>query len=282
MKLMHISIVFLLGFGHISTSRADLRVHFIAVGCGDAVFIEKDGEAVALVDAGPPEAGPIVLRYLQSLGFTSLEHLFVTHTHADHVGGIPLILDSLDVGVVHHTGMVDNWEAAQTFAAYLASGQWLVEVTNRGDVPVAEGCLTMEVLSPLREKTDGRSVDPNHDSMVLLITYGSVKILLPADIDADRESWLVEQFGSQLQSEAMKACHHASKQGNSRLFLKTVQPRIVVVSVGPNPWGYPDENTLVRLHQYSPIVLRTDRVGTVILQTDGKTLHVVQPEGIEP
>ncbi len=282
MRLKYIFIAFLLCFGYVSISRGDLRVHFIAVGHGDAILIEEDGEAVALVDAGKPEAGPVVLNYLRGLDFDRIEHLFVTHDHDDHIGGVPMILDSLDVGVVHHTGMVHDWEAAQVFREYLRSEKWKTDVTDVGDIPVETGKLSIRVLSPYRDETEGKSVASNPCSMVLQVTYGSTKILLPADIDAGREDQLVERYGNGLKSEVMKACHHASASGNSGRFLEAVQPRIIVVTVGPNPWGYPDEGTLIRLNRHSPVVLRTDEVGTIILQSDGEDIRIVQPKGIEP
>jgi competence protein ComEC len=281
-KLKFVFVALLLSFWHIPVAQGDLRIHFIAVGHGDAILIEVDGEATALVDAGKPEAGPLVLNYLRRLGYDRIEHLFVTHDHDDHVGGVPLILDSLDVGVVHHTGMVHDWETSKVFQDYLQSGRWKVDVTDVGDLPVDDGKLTIRVLSPAREETEGKVVQSNPFSMVLMITYGNTKILLPADIDAARESQLIEHYGDELKSDAMKACHHASVNGNSRPFLQTVQPRIVAVTVGPNPWGYPDENTLIRLNNHCPVVMRTDEVGTIVLQSDGKNVQVIKPEGIEP
>ena len=271
-----ISIVFLLCV--CNPSGAVLRLHFIAVGHGDAVLIEEDGSGVALVDAGKPQAGPVVLDYLAGLGIRKLDHLFVTHNHEDHVGSVPLILDSIEVGIIHHTGMVDDWEAAQAFADYLATGQWLVDVTDAGDIPISRGDLNIEVLSPLKEETEGKTVDPNRYSLVLLVTYGEVKILLPADIDKDREKWLIDRYGPRLDCRAMKASHHASRRGNCKQFLEAVSPEVVVVTVGPNTWGYPSDKTLNRLRQHCPTVLRTDEVGTVILETDGKSLSVSLPE----
>ena len=263
-------------------SSAAVRVHFIDVGHGDAILIEVDGDGLALVDTGKPEKASVVLDYIRSLGIESIDHLFVTHNHRDHVGGIPLILDSLDVGMVYHTGMVHDWPEAQLFNQYLETGNWLTEVVGAGDLPVDRENLTIAVLSPDKEEAAGKTVDANPNSMVLLVTYGSVKLLLTADIYRERETWLIEQYGDHLKSQAMKAAHHGSALGNSAEFLATVQPEVVIVTVGQNEWGYPNPNTMARLSQYCPVVLRTDEVGTVVLESDGTELRIVQPEGIKP
>ncbi|TKJ37557.1 hypothetical protein CEE37_13655 [candidate division LCP-89 bacterium B3_LCP] len=259
---------------------ADVRFHFIAVGHGDAILIEEEGMGIALVDAGRPETAANVLTYLNVLGINRIEHLFVTHTHDDHIGGIPAILDSLDIGIVHHTGMVDEWDTAETFFRYMATGNWLEETVGTGDVPLEMGNLKIEVLNPQLGETEGRSVDPNPNSLVLLVTHGEVKVLLTADIYKKRERWLVEKYGDYLCCDAMKASHHASKMGNSKALLQTVKPDVIVVSVGVSKWGYPAEKTMKRLRQFCPHVLRTDFVGTVVLQSDGISLIIRQPEGV--
>ncbi len=258
-----------------------LRVHFISVGHGDAILIEEEGKGIALVDAGKPEAGSIVLAYLREEGISNIDHLFVTHTHDDHVGGVPLILDSLNVGIIHHTGMVHGWETARKFNDYLEKGLWLSEVNGAGDVPVQSGDLKIEVLSPVKEETEGLDVDPNPNSMVLLVTHGKVKILLTADIYREREAWLIETYGYLLESQVMKASHHASANGNSAVFLQTVKPKIVAVTLGPNEWGYPSPETMIRLQQHCPVVLRTDDAGSIVIESDGDTCRVTKPEKMQ-
>ena len=63
---------------------------------------------------------------------------------------------------------------------------------------------------------------------------------------------------------------------------REVPSEVIVVTVGENEWGYPDQKTMVRLSQHCPIVLRTDEVGTIVLESDGNRMKVIQPEGIKP
>lgn len=276
-KILIYFIGILLYLIRITSCEAGVRFHFINVGHGDAILIEKEGEGLALVDGGTPDAGVIVLDYLRAQGIQKLDHLFVTHSHNDHCGGALVILDSLEIIMIHHTGMVHDWEPAATFQRMIQSGKWLVDVTDAGDVPVQDDELTIEVLSPLKEEVNGKPADPNPNSMVLLVNHGEVKVLLTADIYSEREKWLIDRFGDRLKCQAMKASHHASKKGNCKEFLQAVRPDVIVVTVGPNDWGYPLEKTIQRLQKHCPEVLRTDKDGAVILRSDGKTLTVEKP-----
>ncbi len=279
-SILHLPIVFAAFVSFLpAASASELRLHFIAVGHGDAILIEQDQSAIALVDAGPPGCAMAVLSYLRGLHHDSLEHLFITHTHDDHIGGVPLLLDSMDISRIHLTGMIEKREAVELLNQRLQTHSWLVDTLGAGDVPVQSSDLKIEVLSPLRAEAANREVDPNGHSMVLLVQHDSVRILLTADIDRDRENWLVRHYGPRLRSQAMKASHHASPSGNSAEFLRIVDPDIIIVMVGPSQWGYPSSETMERLHAFCPTVLRTDSVGTVVLRSDGKTIQIMTDEG---
>lgn len=62
-----------------------------------ACHVLRDGPAVGLVDVGPNPSVPHVLAGLGRLGLepAAVTHLFVTHVHLDHAGGVGRILDRL-------------------------------------------------------------------------------------------------------------------------------------------------------------------------------------------
>ncbi|MCX6639414.1 MAG: MBL fold metallo-hydrolase [bacterium] len=275
-----VAVVFL--FGSPPFIHGEVRFHFIDVGHGDAILIEQEGLGLALVDAGKPEAGPIVLRYLDSLKISSLDHVFLTHNHDDHIGGVPLILDSVDVGTVHVTGASDDWPTAAKMTTYLQSGRWIVDTTEVGEAILLSDDLLIQVLSPQRAEVAGKSVDSNLYSMVLMVTHHQIKVLLAADINHSRETWLVQQYGKNLESNLLKVPHHASAKSCSAEFLKIVHPEIAIICIGPNNWGYPSDEMIMRLKQNCATVLRTDEYGSVALSSDGQRLNVIKPEVSKP
>jgi len=107
--------------------------------------------------------------------------------------------------------------------------------------------------------------------VVMRLTYGSVSILLPGDIEAVVEQQLVRE-GAPLASTALKVAHHGSCSSTSEEFLRAVDPTLAVISVGENDFGHPCEDVLARLGDIP--VYRTDNHGAVELISDGTQVWV--------
>src|SRR3989344_8409735 len=78
--------------------REVLRVSFLHVGQGDAVFIEAPNGNQLLYDAGPPSGA--VLRALgEVLPFwdRSIDVVLATHPDQDHVGGLPAAISRMHI-----------------------------------------------------------------------------------------------------------------------------------------------------------------------------------------
>ena len=74
--------------------QGELKVHFIGVGQGDAIFIDlKDIEV--LIDGG--DRSPGVVPYLQNYVDGPLEAMIATHPHADHIGGLIDVVAAFEV-----------------------------------------------------------------------------------------------------------------------------------------------------------------------------------------
>jgi beta-lactamase superfamily II metal-dependent hydrolase len=58
-------------------------------------------------------------------------------------------------------------------------------------------------------------------------------------------------------------------------FLRAARPTIAVASAGRgNPFGHPVPATLARLRAVGATIFRTDQDGAVIVDTDGKYVHI--------
>jgi beta-lactamase superfamily II metal-dependent hydrolase len=246
------------------TEAIDMVVSVIDVGQGDAVLIQSEGR-VMLVDAGDTYAGDEVVAYLKESGISKIDLLVATHPDADHIGGIPKVLDAFDAGSVI---------APQLVRATGAYERFMEAVRNEPDAKLATpkvgdtygiGDAVVEVIA---NGTDAKN--SNDASLVLRLTCGGASALLTGDISQSVERRLVEQ-GAPLDSDVLKVAHHGSRSSSDEGFLEAVGPDFAVISCGAeNSYGHPHPEAVERLSKTGARIYQTDRDGTVtFLFSDG-------------
>ena len=120
-----------------------------------------------------------------------------------------------------------------------------------------------------------RLADANLASAVVTVRIGRVRILLTGDAEGAEEDWLLAHAPAALEADVLKVAHHGSATSTTPAFLAAVRPRVALVSVGEgNTYGHPSATVMDALRASGAEVLRTDRLGTVIVRTDGQTLDV--------
>jgi competence protein ComEC len=116
----------------------------------------------------------------------------------------------------------------------------------------------------------------NNNSAVIRLDYGKVSFLFPGDIESERESQLLNQSRNQLNVDILKVPHHGSFDASSSGFIQAVNPVVAIISCGEdNPYGYPHQETLQTLKENGIKTYRTDRHGTILVQTDGNSYQVI-------
>jgi beta-lactamase superfamily II metal-dependent hydrolase len=242
-----------------------LTVHFIDVGQGDAILIDK-GDTDILVDGGPTSAD--VLAYLQGQGIADIDFLVATHPHADHIGGLADVLAQYQVNEIWVNGDTATSQTYQNFAAAVAAEGATVREPTRGYSTQIDG-LDIAVLNPSQ-----LTGDPNEDSVVFRLTCGKVSVLLTGDATSDSEASMLAT-GLALDSDVLKVGHHGSSTSTSTAFLAAVTPEDAVISVGAgNTYGHPAQDTLDRLAAVGATAYRTDENGTVVLTSDCNTYSI--------
>ncbi|MDP2327023.1 MAG: DNA internalization-related competence protein ComEC/Rec2 [Dehalococcoidia bacterium] len=232
------------------------RVTVLDVGQGLAILVQDAGRAV-LIDTGPADGA--VLRALPAAGVRAgLDAVVFTHADLDHTGGIAALLRRLEV------------DAVLGDPAVLAVAGLDGSAIDIGDRVRLSERVSIEVLAP-PVVTRGRAHASSNDaSLVLLVTMGERRILLPADIEASAEAWLIES-GQPLAADVLVIPHHGSRTSSTPTFVEAVAPAVAVVSAGAgNPFGHPLPEVLARYE--GAAVLRTDLHGSVTLSSDGERL----------
>jgi competence protein ComEC len=105
--------------------------------------------------------------------------------------------------------------------------------------------------------------------------YKATSILFTGDIQSEIEGMLLAE-GVDLRADVLKVAHHGSSYSTTPEFLKAVNPRAAVISVGKNTFGHPAPSTIERLIQNNVKVFRTDECGAVILTSDGQKITMAK------
>jgi competence protein ComEC len=242
-----------------------LRITFLDVGQGDAVLLEVPQGAL-LVDQGPPEAR--VERQLRELGVRRLTAVVLTHPERDHVGGAAQVVRRLAVDRLFDPRLaVPGPYQRETLE--VAAARDVPVVTMRAGAAWQFGRLRLRVLWPNRPGTP--EDDPNRLAIVLLASYGEIDALLTADAETDVTARLLAQ-----RVEILKVAHHGSADPSLEAELHELRPSLAVISCGRgNPYGHPHPQTLAALATVRGLrLLRTDRDGRVVVETDGRELLV--------
>jgi competence protein ComEC len=102
-------------------------------------------------------------------------------------------------------------------------------------------------------------------------------MLLPGDIEAQREWALAQYWGEGLYSDWLLVAHHGSQTSSSATFLKYVSPATGVVSSGyANRFGHPHPGVIRRLARLGARILDTSTGGALEFSiAPGKRLRVI-------
>lgn len=245
-----------------------LEVSILDVGQGDAIFIESPTGAQVLIDGGPHQS---VLRPLgREMSFfdRSIDLVMYTHPDADHIGGLPEVLERYKVSFFGETEI----EAETALFGALerrrdVEGAEVISL-RRGQVFDLGGGAYLEVLFPDREL---RTQESNFSSVIMRLVYGESEFILTGDAPKATEEFLAILDGGELKSDVLKVGHHGSKTSSSVVFLSAVSPRYAVISYGcDNRYGHPHEEVVDRLRSFEAEVLSTCEHGTVTFTSDGQ------------
>lgn len=255
-----------------------LMVAVLDIGQGDSIIVKTPDKKVILIDGGPfydPHihggAGrEVILPFLKRIGAEKIDMLVLTHSDADHLGGLLNVLKGipvesvLDQVIPKFTDLYDEYLdlLKKKGTRYIAADAG--QVLNWGNKVYAQ-VLWPEVA--LEKRKDLTNV--NLYSIVIKMVYGDVSFLFTGDIEKTEEKDLLA-YGHGLKSTFLKAPHHGSKTSSIGSFLKYVDPQVILISAGlGNKFGHPSPEVVKRYKKMGCGIYRTDTDGTILVYTNG-------------
>ena len=216
-----------------------LTVHFYDVGQALAALVDLPDGRHVLVDAGdmprrPPGCErclpeePLLRKLEADLRGAPIDLLWITHQHADHIGGAAGVLRTFRVGIYADNGRdTSKAEVKRTHRAAREAGA-TVRAIDRGDpVPIHDSPDVTLVAELPAAWPESCAHDPNECSIGLRIDYCASSVLFTGDAEHDEEARLDPGEVTLLQ-----VGHHGSETSTTPGFLAKTRPRYAVISAG--------------------------------------------------
>ena len=224
-SLLVLSLLCSAGCGE-QTEGPEMSLLAINVRKADALLL-RCGQSAYLIDTGIKKNSDALLDVLRKEGITKLTGVILTHTHADHTGGLKALLESEIV--------VENIYTSKYYVLKKEDGKHPVEKATKktdheinylasGDtLPLDGGKLT--VLGPLELNEEAE----NNNSLVILAEGGGGSILLTGDMEFPEEDSLLKA-GLIPHADVLKIGNHGEGDATSIAFVNAVQPSLAVIS----------------------------------------------------
>lgn len=247
---------------------SDLVVSYIDVGQGLSVLVQFPNGAAMLYDAGPNKSAETIVNYLKSHSVSKIDALILSHPDSDHIGATDEVIESFTIGSFYMPKVPHSTQSYLDVLSAAKAKKLTIKTAKEGVAISLDPEVKVTMWGPVKEYDLD---DTNNWSAVVSITYGSTSFLLTGDAGQEAENDMINTGVVEPQT-VLQVGHHGSKYSTSTEFLSAVTPTYAVISVGENSYGHPSEETLSRLQSYNVHVFRTDKQGTVVATSDGKTI----------
>jgi beta-lactamase superfamily II metal-dependent hydrolase len=242
-----------------------LLIYSIDVEGGQSTLIVTPSGGSLLVDTGwPNHDGRDAIRIqaaMKDAGITRIDHVFITHFHTDHVGGVPELVKHVSVGefLDHGPNREDSDITRHDFAAYLKAIDGKPRrIVHPGDTIQIPG-ISVVVLA-----ADGEHIsavpgvkpepnpfcaterqwpaDPSENarSAGILVTFGKFRFLDLGDITGAKEVALVCPNNPIPPIDLYLVDHHGMNLSNSRALVDAIHPRVAIMNNGARKAGMPE------------------------------------------
>ena len=245
-------------------------ITFINVGQGDGILIHGDNGTKVMVDGGSTSEKQVakncIVPYLKAEGIGTIDYSIITHTDKDHISGILEILENNNSNRIRIKNLVmpDINMKDDTYNELIEKAKLKkinVLYIKKGDT-LSLGKTKIKCIYP---ETTTTASDKNDYCTVLSVKNKTSKILLTGDISKEIEEKIKDDIEENY--TVLKVAHHGSNYSSSEKFLKKVNPKYSIISVGKNnSYGHPGNETMERLRKQGGAIYRTDEKGGITIR----------------
>lgn len=249
------------------------QFHVLDVGQGDAILVISPEGKTLLIDAGGSDR---LVRLLRGRGVSSIDLAVISHHHLDHYSGLD---DVIRVMPVRNILMTNSSHTTLRFRSLLRliRDQGIRVINPTGETrKFTLGSVVVHVFP----QQLGYSSNENNNCIGLRVEHGDVSMVSTGDSESTQRRWWMANVDPRLYRDAaiLKVAHHGSGNGIDPKWLAAVNPELAVISVGKsNQYHHPNAYTLHLIRNADIPLLRTDEVGTISIESDGRSWWLLDP-----
>lgn len=252
---------------YINTNNDLLKVHYLDVGQGDSIFIELPNNETMLIDAAESYQSENIINYLKNLNYQKIDYVIGTHPHADHIGGLKDIINTFEIGKIYMPKVVSTTKTYESLLMAIKDKNLKINTAKAGTSIIDTDALKINILAP----NNSTYTELNNYSVVTKITYGSTKFLFMGDAEKLSENEIKEN----VTADVIKIGHHGSNTSSSIDFIKKVNAKYGIISVGlNNKYNLPKEETITNWENSGTKIYLTSINGTITAISDGTNIKI--------
>ena len=252
---------------YINTNNDLLKVHYLDVGQGDSIFVELPNNETMLIDAAESYQSENIINYLKNLNYQKIDYVIGTHPHTDHIGGLKDIINTFEIGKIFMPKVVSTTKTYESLLMAIKDKNLKINTAKAGTSIIDTDTLKINILAP----NNSIYTELNNYSVVTKITYGTTKFLFMGDAEKLSENEIKEN----VTADVIKIGHHGSNTSSSIDFIKKVNAKYGIISVGlNNKYNLPKEETITNWENSGTKIYLTSTNGTIRASSDGTNIKI--------
>ncbi len=247
-----------------------LKIAFLDVGQGDAIYIESPDHHDVLIDSGPDAKVLQELQRVMRWHDRRIDMIISTNPDRDHIAGFIPVLERYKVDQFVESSTINTSEIYKALESSVEIKDIQKTIALRGQrIHIGSGAY-IDILFPDRNVL---GVTSNTGSIIAKLVYGSTSVMLTGDATYQTEEYVVDLEKENMKSDLLKEGHHGSRTSISEKFFAAVAPIYSIISAKKNnSYGHPHKETTDMLSKLKIPILGTYNEGTIVFVSDGKSL----------
>lgn len=231
----------------------DLKISMLNIGYGDAILIQT-GEQTILIDTARTDERDLLIKELEKCSVTKIDKIILTHPHADHIGGVNLLLNpsqkdfvtypyvkKISVDKVYDNGVAYTSKRYRNYMQTIKEKNIPHQSLKRGDTLDFGNGVNFKVIWPTEEfvatvnskplDKDDKEHSINNGSIVGKLTYKNFSMMFTGDCTRDSEAKILANTEAEyLKCDILKSGHHGRGSSSTKEFVAAINPSVVLIS----------------------------------------------------